>query len=119
MSTTAYTTGKSDKVYFRSSLFLNTAQSLASALAAFAYLNLRRPSGQSYSQLLALSGSSTKKMLIGIGRVAVLQAVAQVLGFTSLKHISYPTMVLAKSCKLVPVGDFSSKMFSLIALRSC
>ena len=43
-------------------------------------------------------------MLKGIARVAVLQAVAQVLGFTSLKHISYPTMVLAKSCKLVPVS---------------
>ena len=44
------------------------------------------------------------KMLKGVARVAVLQAVAQVLGFTSLKHISYPTMVLAKSCKLVPVS---------------
>ncbi|TIB67246.1 UAA transporter [Wallemia mellicola] len=103
LSTTAYTNGENDDVYFRSSLFLNTVQSLASALSAFVYLNVRRTPGQSIKQLLAFNGGKTKYMLTGIVRVAVLQAIAQVLGFTSLKHISYPTMVLAKSCKLVPV----------------
>ncbi|TIA74233.1 hypothetical protein E3P91_01001 [Wallemia ichthyophaga] len=98
-----YTTSTGGNVFFRSSLFLNTAQSLASAVAAFLYLNLRKPSQQPLKDLLALSGSNTGNLLTGIARVAVLQAVAQVLGFSSLKHISYPTMVLAKSCKLVPV----------------
>ena len=107
VSTTPYTSqhNPDEKLYFRSSLFLNTAQSLTSALAAIIYLIIRKSPQQTFKQSLAMNNSGMEcKMLKGIARVAVLQAVAQVLGFTSLKHISYPTMVLAKSCKLVPVS---------------
>lgn len=36
-------------------------------------------------------------------KVAVLNTSGAPFGFASLRHISYPTMVLGKSCKLVPV----------------
>lgn len=109
VSTTPYTSqhNPDEKLYFRSSLFLNTAQSLTSALAAIIYLIIRKSPQQTFKQSLGMNNSGMEcKMLKGIARVAVLQAVAQVLGFTSLKHISYPTMVLAKSCKLVPVSFY-------------
>lgn len=35
--------------------------------------------------------------------IAALQSTASQLGFLSLRYISYPTLTLAKSCKLVPV----------------
>ncbi|KAL9938999.1 hypothetical protein V8E36_001812 [Tilletia maclaganii] len=35
--------------------------------------------------------------------IATLQSTGSQLGFLSLRHISYPTMILGKSCKLVPV----------------
>lgn len=35
--------------------------------------------------------------------IAALQSTASQLGFLSLRYISYPTLALAKSCKLVPV----------------
>lgn len=36
-------------------------------------------------------------------KVAMLNTSAGPFGFASLRFISYPTMVLGKSCKLVPV----------------
>jgi len=45
----------------------------------------------------------TKALLIAFFRTAVLLTVAAPFGFASLSHISYPTMILGKSCKLVPV----------------
>ncbi|BEI81070.1 hypothetical protein CcaverHIS002_0202300 [Cutaneotrichosporon cavernicola] len=36
-------------------------------------------------------------------QVSMFQTTAGPIGFHALKHISYPTMVLAKSCKLIPV----------------
>ena len=45
----------------------------------------------------------TKAFLIACSRIAVLLTIAAPFGFAALSHISYPTMVLGKSCKLVPV----------------
>lgn len=45
----------------------------------------------------------TQSLLIAYFRTAVLLTTAAPFGFAALSHISYPTMVLGKSCKLVPV----------------
>ncbi|WWD22854.1 hypothetical protein CI109_107348 [Kwoniella shandongensis] len=36
-------------------------------------------------------------------QVSLFQTIASPIGFLALRHISYPTMVLGKSCKLIPV----------------
>ncbi|EJU03217.1 UAA transporter, partial [Dacryopinax primogenitus] len=46
---------------------------------------------------------SAKEVILRYLQCSVLITVASPFGFASLSHISYPTMVLAKSCKLVPV----------------
>ena len=42
-------------------------------------------------------------LLLRFARCAILVSLAAPFGFAALSHISYPTMVLGKSCKLVPV----------------
>ncbi|KZP01343.1 UDP-galactose transporter [Calocera viscosa TUFC12733] len=46
---------------------------------------------------------SAQEVLLRYLQCSVLITIAAPFGFASLSHISYPTMVLAKSCKLVPV----------------
>ncbi|KAI9512463.1 UAA transporter [Russula earlei] len=117
---------------FKSPIFLSTCQSALSATSALVYLFLRRKPGQTLSELLGLSPSIvyTKSKSNGaanghiksnghrpsppkhsISRSLLLRYIqcsffitfAAPFGFASLSHISYPAMVLAKSCKLVPV----------------
>jgi solute carrier family 35 (UDP-galactose transporter), member B1 len=42
-------------------------------------------------------------MLLRIVQISLVNSLAAPTAFVSLRHISYPTMILAKSCKLVPV----------------
>lgn len=121
-----------DAEYFRSPLMLNWLQAMASATLAAVYLLLRKPSksNASLTQTLGLgvltpSGSasalklkSDSKVAASLPRVspllvrylsiAAFQSVASSLGLLSLAHgISYPTLTLAKSCKLLPVLLFN------------
>lgn len=118
--------------YFRSPLFLNTIQALFSSIVACIYLLVRnRDSSRPVSHVLGLhtltpngtpkekqngSSSSTSNgttvatrsrwispLLSRYILIAALQSTASQLGFLSLRYISYPTLTLAKSCKLVPV----------------
>ncbi|KAJ3192268.1 UDP-galactose transporter [Irineochytrium annulatum] len=73
--------------------FLNVIQSLIASIVAYVYLLVRRqpttfPSRSISVQYLQLSLSS---------------ALASPFGYASLKYIDYPTMILGKSCKLIPV----------------
>jgi len=135
---------------FKHVLFMNTCQSLASALSSLIYIFIRRKSGQSIAETFGLapaapassnghvngngnghsvangngngigktkskSGSKGKKsppapartsawtILTQYFQCALLVTSASPFGFAALSHISYPTMVLGKSCKLVPV----------------
>ncbi|TKY84752.1 hypothetical protein EX895_005832 [Sporisorium graminicola] len=115
--------------YFRSPLFLNTVQALFSSIVACVYLLVRnRGSNKPVSHILGLhtltsNGILTQKqngstsdgaavptrsrwispLLWRYILIAALQSTASQLGFLSLRYISYPTLTLAKSCKLVPV----------------
>ncbi|KAH9980239.1 UAA transporter [Lactifluus volemus] len=118
----------SDK--FKSPIFLSTCQSALSCASALAYLLLRRKPGQTLSELLGISPSvaytKTKSNGVGNGNTnghasarsehsfskslllryiqcSLFITFAAPFGFAALSHISYPAMVLAKSCKLVPV----------------
>ncbi|SJX63405.1 related to HUT1-involved in UDP-galactose transport to the Golgi lumen [Sporisorium reilianum f. sp. reilianum] len=116
--------------YFRSPLFLNTVQALFSSIVACIYLLVRnRGSIKPVSHILGLhtltpDGIPAEKQQNGSASngtaaptrsrwispllsryilIAALQSTASQLGFLSLRYISYPTLTLAKSCKLVPV----------------
>jgi len=125
LSTTPYEDPSGGKPkYFKSVLFLNTVQSAFSATAALIYLLLKKNSSQSILQILGLANSTPSKpikstkqsnqeiqqkdqnRLALFGRClqcAVLNSLGSPFGYASLKHIDYPTMILGKSCKLVPV----------------
>ncbi|GAA97168.1 uncharacterized protein L969DRAFT_84409 [Mixia osmundae IAM 14324] len=122
LSTTPYNDPAGGKPrYFRSVIFLNTVQSTLSALSALLYLLWRRnASTRSFSELVGLSTStpqenghaqSAKKtddkriqhLVLRYLQCSILNSLASPFGFASLRHISYPTMILGKSCKLVPV----------------
>lgn len=79
---------------FRCFFFLNFFQALSSALVAFLYLRLFF-----HKESLTLSLDLTLKYL----QVAFTHTLASPLGYASLLHIDYPTLLLGKSCKLVPV----------------
>jgi len=114
---------------FKSALFMNTCQSAASALSSLIYMLVRRTPGTTALQFFGLqpspaesvaNGSNghthangksappkpsnrTRELLIAYFQCALLITAAAPFGFAALAHISYPTMVLGKSCKLVPV----------------
>ncbi|KAG9005412.1 UDP-galactose transporter [Tulasnella sp. JGI-2019a] len=148
-------TGKPEK--FKSVLFLNTAQSAASALSSLVYILCTRKKGESLKHSLGLelsiishkaahangatnghaNGSANgttngvaangnghakekhpappsasprpltanmrQQLFLRYLQCSISITTAAPFGFASLSHISYPTMVLGKSCKLVPV----------------
>lgn len=94
VSTTPYgDEGRPEK--FRFFIFLNVIQSLIAAIAASIYL---KASGN-HLHLLTTPPSLYKKY----AGVAFLNCIGSPFGYAALKHIDYPTMILGKSCKLIPV----------------
>lgn len=85
---------------FRYFQVLNLVQALFAVIFAFAQIKLQRlPYIGSASQSHAL----TSQLLFFFLRIALCSAVGSSLGYRSLTHLNYPTMILGKSCKLVPV----------------
>jgi solute carrier family 35 (UDP-galactose transporter), member B1 len=113
--------GSPEEDKFKSPLFLGTCQSFLSSLSAILYLLLRSRKGTSWKQIFglellpqaaskpgAVNGSisksvDTRSLLLRYLQCAVFITSAAPFGFAALSYISYPTMVLGKSCKLVPV----------------
>ncbi|KAF8945633.1 UDP-galactose transporter [Haplosporangium gracile] len=82
-----------ESVRFNYFIFLNMLQAVAASATAFFYLKLQ--------------GTPLKmpsRMLLGkYFQVAFFNASASPFSYAALRHIDYPTMILTKSCKLVPV----------------
>jgi len=78
---------------FRYFIFLNLIQSIITSVVAFFYLLSK---GEKVS-------IPKKGLIYSYFLVALIQSSASQFGFNSLKYINYPTMILGKSCKLVPV----------------
>ncbi len=92
VSTTPYGGSKSDR--FRYFIFLNMIQSIMASIVAFLYLLITRQ-----SIFNNINFSLYKKFI----QVAFFGTIGSPFGYESLKHIDYPTMILGKSCKLIPV----------------
>jgi UDP-galactose transporter B1 len=78
---------------FTSFLLLNLCQALSCALIAFASLKWH---GLNVSV-------PERSVLLEYMRVSLSGSLASPFGYAALKHINYPTMVLGKSCKLLPL----------------
>lgn len=78
---------------FRHFAFLNAVQALSCSLIALIVLWIQG------SDL----GPKSPSILFEYIRLAILASSAAPFGYASLKHISFPIMILGKSCKLLPV----------------
>ncbi|KAL0576852.1 UDP-galactose transporter [Marasmius crinis-equi] len=119
----------SDK--FRSALILGLCQSALCCVSAFVYIIIRKSPSETLSQALGLARKEesngtngttngheksghkhphkastrfdTRALLMRYLQCSILITSAAPFGFAALSYISYPAMVLGKSCKLVPV----------------
>lgn len=89
VSTTAY---PPDGGSFKAFILLNLMQSIMAAALSLLYALLT-------SQTLKTNAKLSWKFL----QVSVTNSLASPFGYMALKHIDYPTLILGKSCKLVPV----------------
>lgn len=88
---------KSRFKYFQ---ILNTIQALFAALLAFTQILFQRLpfcGSREHSQ------TPSSRLFFSFFKIAVCSSLASSLGYQSLRHLNYPTMILGKSCKLVPV----------------
>ncbi|KAI9251725.1 UAA transporter [Sporodiniella umbellata] len=80
---------------FKYFIVLNLVQSIIAAVVAFIYLKL---SGKNTN-----IKQTPKSLYAKYVQVAFFNCIGSPFGYAALKHIDYPTMILGKSCKLVPV----------------
>ncbi|PKY45297.1 UAA transporter [Rhizophagus irregularis] len=92
ISTTPY--GEKKDGRFRYFIFLNMIQSLLASTVAFSCLTI---TGKTIIENINLS------LIKSLIQVAFVGTIGPPFGYESLKHIDYPTIILGKSCKLVPV----------------
>ncbi|PIA19233.1 UAA transporter [Coemansia reversa NRRL 1564] len=83
-----------DHQRFRFTIVLNMLQAMAAALVGYVYIHFiqRKP-------MLKMNRHRWKRFF----QVAVLNSSASPFGYMALRYINYPTMTLAKTCKMVPV----------------
>ncbi|KAJ2361867.1 UDP-galactose transporter [Coemansia sp. RSA 2611] len=83
-----------DHQRFRFTIVLNLLQAMAGSLVGFVYIRAiqRKP-------MLQMTKHRWKRFF----QVALLNSTASPFGYMALRYINYPTMTLAKTCKMVPV----------------
>ncbi|KAK9448915.1 UAA transporter [Limtongia smithiae] len=89
-----------DGIYFRNSLIINTCQSFCAAILGYFYTK-HTSAGSKTSALSAIFPSTLT--LRQYAMVAATNSLASPFGYASLKHLDYLTLLLGKSCKLLPV----------------
>jgi UDP-galactose transporter B1 len=94
VSTTPYGDTETPKK-FKFFIVLNLVQSLIAAMVALIYLKACGRSLNLYT--------TPRSLYLKYAQVAILSCIGSPFGYAALKHIDYPTMILGKSCKLVPV----------------
>lgn len=95
ISTTPY---GPDQRIFRSSLVINTIQSAIAFIVGYAYLSFRRSKGECKEPIFPNSTTFRQYSV-----VAIAQSLSSPFAYASLKYVDYLTLLLAKSCKLLPV----------------
>lgn len=93
ISTTPY---GPDRLIFRSPLVLNTVQSLIATVVASIYITLT-------AQKQQIKNTFSNGLIWSYFILAVSTSAGSWFGYRSLRWVDYPTMVLAKSSKLLPV----------------
>ncbi|KAJ3253526.1 UDP-galactose transporter [Boothiomyces macroporosus] len=88
VSTTEYNGRK-----FKYFVFLNIIQSLVASAVAYIMIKVRN----------IKMDKLDRPLLMQYVRLSLFSSLASPFGYASLKHIDYPTLILGKSCKLVPV----------------
>ncbi|RDW93575.1 UDP-galactose transporter HUT1 [Aspergillus mulundensis] len=83
---------------FTYSIFLNTIQSIFSAVSGLLYLYFSTSKGEKVPSVFP-----TRKIVFPLVLVSICSSLASPFGYASLAHIDYLTFILAKSCKLLPV----------------
>ncbi|KAJ2859400.1 UDP-galactose transporter [Coemansia asiatica] len=83
-----------DHQRFRFTIVLNLIQALFASIIGYVYIRViqRKP-------MLEMSSHRWKRFF----QVAVFSSCASPFGYMALRYINYPTMTLAKTCKMVPV----------------
>ncbi|KAK9237382.1 UAA transporter [Lipomyces kononenkoae] len=87
-----------DNQVFRASLVINTIQSFCAAIVGYIYTRYTSSSIKTSPTIFA-----NRKAILQYGFVAMTSSLASPFGYASLKHIDYLTLLLGKSCKLLPV----------------
>ncbi|KAJ3210032.1 UDP-galactose transporter [Dinochytrium kinnereticum] len=87
------TTTPYDGQKFKYFIFLNVIQSLIASLVAYLYLVIRKQP----------TGFPARTLTIQYFQLSITSVLASPFGYASLRYIDYPTMILGKSCKLIPV----------------
>ncbi|CAG8469370.1 9684_t:CDS:1 [Diversispora eburnea] len=101
VSTTPYYDEEGTKPQrFRYFIFLNTIQSSMASISAFFYIRIV---GKQLIPVIHNSNLSLSTLLLRFLQVSFLGVIGSPFGYASLKHIDYLTLVLGKSCKLIPV----------------
>lgn len=85
---------------FRFFQVLNMLQAGCAALLALGQLRIQR---LPFCGTAASPHAPSAALLASFLRIAVCSSVGTALGYRSLAHLNYPTLILGKSCKLVPV----------------
>ncbi|KAJ1568046.1 UDP-galactose transporter [Nowakowskiella sp. JEL0078] len=83
-------------------VILNAAQAVIAAIVALIYLSIKPLVFFSKAPSIPIIPSSSN-LLFGYLSVSILQTISQQVSFMAFKNLDYPTMILGKSCKLVPV----------------
>lgn len=88
---------------FQYTIVLNLIQSLVASLISFVYIRAiqREP-------MLKMTKHRWKRFF----QVALLNSSASPFGYLSLRYINYPTMTLAKTCKMVPVMAMNRLLYN-------
>jgi UDP-galactose transporter B1 len=89
-----------DKQIFRAAFVLNTAQSLAATLTGSLYLFLTNSKAR---RSLFKTLYPTSSAFWHFASISITSSLASPFGYASLRYIDYPTQILGKSCKLLPV----------------
>ncbi|KAJ1999366.1 UDP-galactose transporter, partial [Coemansia sp. S85] len=79
---------------FNFTIVLNLIQAMMASLIGYVYIR-----GVQRKPMLKMNGHRWKRFF----QVALLSSSASPFGYMALRYINYPTMTLAKTCKMVPV----------------
>ncbi|KAJ2684574.1 UDP-galactose transporter [Coemansia sp. RSA 1285] len=92
-----------DRQRFRFTIVLNTMQAIVASVVGYLYVRVvqRKP-------MVHMTSHRWKRFF----QVAFLSSTGSPFGYMALRYINYPTMTLAKTCKMVPVMAMNKLLYN-------